>query len=204
MTLPTLRTQLNSDSGTQGEDCGAVTILNAIRWASNGKVGPRTQGDVGYWVRKVRGWANKTRGGLLLRGDCLEIYKHPELKRAFERAGVMPLRATYLFRVGWGRAITLARTGDFLHLGVDYGVLDRSNAPMGSDTFRGGHSIGLTGPHRSHEHLHVWDGDPLFDGRRGEFPRGWSDARLLDFRAAAAAWSGVKPGYATFIVIRRG
>lgn len=206
MALHTLRTQLNTDSRTSGDDCGAVTCINGIIWASDGKVGPKSQDEVGDWVRRVRRWSNKPYGGLLLAGDCLQIYKHPSLRDRFKEANVMPMIATYAFRTTWDTVGRQLIAGRFVHLPVNYGVLRRGDAPMGSDTFRGGHSIALLHAPSQNGRRRVWDGDPLFDGRRGEYPKGWQNAKLVDFKAAAAAWGKPLAGYdhAYAIFLRRG
>lgn len=116
------------------------------------------------------------------------------------------MRAEYKFKIGWYSLVKRIQSGQFCHLALDYGTLRRGTAPMGSDTFSGGHSIGLLLAPSHRGHVYAWDGDPLFDGRRGEYPRGWQSARLLAFRAAAGDWGMpvAGDGHAYAIFLRRG
>jgi len=206
MVKPRLLTQLNTGSPTAGDDCACLVICTAIRWASYGRVGPKSQAEVKEWVQQIRVWANKPRGGLLMHGDVLQVYRHADLHRAFDRAGASPFSAGYYQGVGWEGIKGGLYADRFMHLPVDYGVLRRSDAPMGSEFFRGPHSVGLLGARNSRGRVFTNVGDPLFDGRRPGIPKGWKVVRLRDYRAAAGAW-GQRPageGKATVVVIKRG
>lgn len=205
MTIPRLLTQLDNGAPTSGDDCSVMTLLNAVRWASDGRAGPRHHAEVDDWVADVRRWAGKPRGGLLFRGDTLQAYQHPQLAARLAREGVR-MRVEYRQGISWDALTARLRSGWFVHLAVHYGVLNDGRAPSGSTSFRGGHSIALVEPHRSGGRLMVRDGDPLFDGRRRGIPDGWTDARLIDFKRAAGAWGAIPPGYgkATAIFIKGG
>jgi len=203
-----LRTQLNSNSGTQGDDCGPVTIINVIKWASDNNIAIH-QSQVGMWVRRIRDWANKPTGGLLLAGDCLQVYENINFKKLFYDIGYHAPEVNYQFRKSWYDSLApKLRGGQMIHLGVDYGVLRDGRAPTASSTFRGGHYLCLlNGGVNSHGDRMVWDGDPLFDGRR-DYPKGWQKTRLAYIKAAAAEWGAeyIQPGYnkASFIAIKKG
>ncbi len=205
VTSLSLLTQLDSGAPTASNDCAVITALNSIRWASGGKVGPRNHGELKDWVHEYRRWAGVTENrGLLFRSETFAAYRHHELAKLFVDAGLSPIRAEYVARIGWGTLGRRIQADEFCHLAVNYGVLrSGGHLPMGSQTFSGGHSIGLFNAHEVHDHLHVSDGDPLFDGRRAGIPDGWQDARLLYFRRAAGTWgqfpAGIGHAYAIFI-----
>jgi len=201
-----LLTQLGTGSPTAGDDCACLVICNAIRWASHGRVGPKSQGEVKEWVRQIRSWARKPTGGLLMFGDCLEVYRHPDLHRAFDRAGAPPFSAGYFQGVSWDGVKGGLYNDRLIHLAIDYHVLRKGAAPMGSTTFNGGHSVALLGAQNSRGRVYTNVADPLFDGRRAGIPDGWQVARLREYRAAAGAW-GARPageGKATIIAVKRG
>jgi hypothetical protein len=200
-----LLTQLGSGASTAGNDCAVITALNSIRWASDGKVGPRNHGELKDWVRAYREWAGVSENrGLLFKAETFAGYRHHELQKRFADAHLPPMQVEYVARVGWGTLIRRIQAGQFCHLAVNYGVLRANHhAPTGSTMFSDGHSIGLFGAHEVQGRLHVFDGDPLFDGRRAGIPDGWQDARLYNFRKAAGNWgrfpAGVGHAYAIFI-----
>jgi hypothetical protein len=207
MSLPELKTQLRTGSGTEDKDCGPATVVNLILWASDGKVGPKNQHEMGAWVKLVRRWARNSNAPFRLRRDALRAYKHPELAYRFKKAGLKPLSATYYFDIRWS---TLAKyvVHNGVHLAVDYGILRQGKAPMGSPTFNGGHSLAMIGgskPAGSH-YLFTNVGDPLFDGRRKSIPDGYQYTRMFNYREAAGKFGSFPPGggKATCVVVRKG
>lgn len=206
-TLLPLRTQLGTGP-TAGDDCSVVTMANALRWASRGKVGPDAQSDVGRWAHQIRTWAGAPTDaahsrGLRFRTETLRAYRDPNVARLLSAAG-HSLTATYHYRAPWKAVFRALARGNAVHLPVQYGVLRRSGAPMGSSTFGDGHSVLLVGYVQNPRHqVLTWDGDPLFDGRRPDIPHGWQHVRGAFFRDAAGRWSGAT-GCATFIELRRG
>ena len=198
-------TQLDDGCFTAGDDCSVCTLLTAVMWATDGKVGPQSHAEVPHWVRMVREWAGKPHGGLLFRGHTFRAYQSRGLMEECRKVHVAPIKAEYAQNIGWGTLGRRVVSGQLAHLAVDYGVLRSGNAPTGSATYSGGHSLPVVGAHKVAHHLHVWDGDPLFDGRRDGIPDGWQDARLMDFRKAAGAWGANPPGagHATAIFVRK-
>ena len=185
-----LRTQLNTGAPTDGDDCSPVTIINAIKWASNNQINIK-QSDVARWVKKIRVWANRPRGGFFLMRDTFAVYEHPEFKAEFTKRGLKPPVATYHDRANWDVLVRRAKAGHFVHLAVNYGTLRAGHAPTGSSSFSGGHSLALLHAPKVSAHRHrliVWDGDPLFDGRRQGIPDGWVGAPLVEFKRAAGNW----------------
>jgi hypothetical protein len=206
VSLPDLRTQLKTGSGTEGDDCGVLTILNITLWASRGRIGPKDQSEVASWVKRVRRWAKRPSGAMLVRGDCFEVYQHPEYLKLFKDAKITPPKATYNYKLPWGTLRDRLRAGQASHMAVNYGVLRYGDAPMGSATFNGGHSLALVGARLIAGKTWTYDGDPLFDGRRKGIPDGWKSAKLADFKAAAARFGSNPPGndFATCITVKRG
>jgi hypothetical protein len=204
-----LRTQLNTGARTEGEDCGPVTIINVIKWASDNQI-RIGQSDVDEWVRKIRVWARRPWGGFFLERDCLRVYRHPEFKALFTNRGLKPPTALILRKVSWQTTfMRYVKQGYAAHLPVNYGVLRwTGRAPVGSEMFNGDHYVLLLhAPRRSkYGRVIVWDGDPLFDGRRDGIPKGWQQAPSWAFRAAAGRWGDYPAGegkcYA--IVLRKG
>jgi hypothetical protein len=204
MTLPKLKTQLNTGSGTEGSDCGPVTIINAMLWASDGKVGPQSQKEVGEWVKKVRVWARKRTGALAVRDNQLRAYNSPEMAYEFHKVGLKPPKATYYFRLPW-RTLREILKKNGVHLAVNYAWLRAGKAPVGSRTFSGGHALFMQGDTPAHRYVHTNVGDPLFDGRRRGIPDGYQDTRLFNYREAAGKFGSIRPGvgYATCIVLKK-
>lgn len=207
--LGRLWTQLSSGSGTEGEDCGAITVLNLITWASDGKVGPdmmspaRDPQSVANWVKYIRRIANRPAGAMLVYGDIFEVLNSTEIRGAFRAQNLTP--PTVIYRYGesfsdlrrW-MAVTKDRA---IMLAIDYGVARKSGCPVGSTTFDGGHAIMLTGMQRRRFRKNGrwttrWGtlaGDPLFDGRQKpgsskRYPKGWQVARFYRYRKAAGAF----------------
>lgn len=212
MALPAmvpLRTQLRTGSPTAGDDCSAVTMLNAIRWASRGKVGPASQAQVAGWVHTIRQWSGaklaSPGAGMLFRGQTFRGYRSPNLARTLSAAGY-GIHAGYLDRVPWKAVVNALRDGAYVHLPVDYGVLaDGGQVRVASPTFRGGHSVALVGYElNARGQVRTWLGDPLADGRRKGIPRGWRMTHASYLAAAAAAWAKDGDGLVDCIVIRRG
>lgn len=228
-----LWTQLGTGSGTEGEDCGAVSVLNVITWASGGKVGPdlqlpaRDPQSVAGWVRYIRRLARKPSGAMLVFGDIYEAMSHAQVRAAFRSAGIRAPQVGY--RYGWSFADMrqwLAASPDrAVILPVVYGVARRDGAPMGSTTFNDAHAIVLVGARKRRVKVggkwrrwwYTRLGDPLMDGRRRpgslrRYPKGWQTARLWCYRAAAGAF-GTGPdgrprpigaGRAVVITVERG
>lgn len=208
--VPVLRTQLGTGSATAGDDCSALSIINAIRVVSGGKVGPKTQAQVAEWVRQVRQWGGaKLHGpdaGMLFRTQTLRAYRSKGMARAFNAAGLHAPKVGYFDRVPFRDGVVRSLDdGGVVHLPVNYGVLRRGDAPMGSTVFNGGHSLVLVGyRHNRRGQVLTRDGDPLFDGRRKGIPKGWRWTRAAYFADAAAAWTAGAGDLVSFIVIRRG
>lgn len=203
MTPTKLLTQLDNGAPTAGDDCSVMTLLNAVRVITDGRVGPQRHSEVKEWVADVRHWAGKPTGGLLFRADTFQAYQHPTLAARLQREGFR-MRAEYQRSITWSALTARLKAGWLCHLAVDYGVLRAGKAPSGSVTFRGGHSL-LLMRHGIMPVGVVRDGDPLFDGRRKGIPDGWTDARLADFRLAAGRWGAIPPGVgkATAIFVKR-
>ena len=203
MTEPTfpLLTQLDSGAPTAPADCSVVTLENAVKWASDGKVGPikgvpaMLPQSQRSWAAEVRKWAGVTANrGLLFHTETFRAYKSVELAKLFRAAGLQPPVVEFAGNVGWGEVGRRLKAGQAVHLAIDYGVLRNSPVPVNSLTFSGGHSVLLVGFMREHYHQHTWYGDPLADGRRAGIQKGWQDERLLNFRAAAGAFGNPHPG----------
>lgn len=228
-----LWTQLNSGAPTAGMDCGAITAINLIVWASHGKIGPdylKPEDDpnsLKSWVRMVRQWAGNPNRPMLVEGDIFQVLNSKNLQTMFSRAGVGRMYATYHY----GMAFNDLRS--FLHqsqdhaamLAIDYGVARANGAPMGSTSFSDGHAVALYGAEqikvRNGRKYHLrWFtnvGDPLFDGRRKprsltRYPKGIQRARLFSYRRAAAAFGTgpdgkprpIGPNRAITITVERG
>jgi hypothetical protein len=206
-TIYPLRTQLNTGAWTEGDDCGPVTIVNAIKWASDNKIDIK-QSEVAEWVRKIRRWAERPYGGFFLERDCLRVYRSSEFRQEFFKRGLIPPTPAYYRRGSWDTVYRKLKDGNFLHLPVDYGDLRSGYAPTGSFTFTGDHYVALLhAPRisRKKNYVVVWDGDPLFDGRRDNIPDGWQHTRLSYFKKAAGEWGRPEAGYgyAYFIALKR-
>jgi hypothetical protein len=198
---------LNTGAPTDGEDCGPVTIINAIKWASGNKIAIG-QSDVGPWVAKIRRWAERPWGGFFLERDCLRVYRHPEFRKEFFKRGLIPPTPAYYRRYGWDVVYRKLKAGQLIHLPVDYGVLRAGSAPVGSFTFSGDHYVALLhAPRISNQknRVIVWDGDSLFDGRRDSIPDGWQHTQLSYFKKAAGEWGRPEAGWghAYFISLKR-
>jgi hypothetical protein len=144
---------------------------------------------------------------MLVKGDCFEVYQHPEYRKLFKDAGLKPPVATYHFKLPWGQLKDELRgQKKVAHMAVNYGVLRNGGAPTASLTFSGGHSLALVGARNVNGRVWTHDGDPLFDGRRKGIPDGWQSARLNEFMAAAGAFGSSPPGtgFATCIIVARG
>lgn len=213
--MTTLRTQLRSGSGTEGEDCVAVSGCNALLLLSHGAVGPRVvkppqdPQSVASWVRFLRRLARRPTGPLLVHGDGYEALSSTEVKAAFRSAGLRPPTVEYRYGMPFGelRAWLANRPDRCAILPVDYGVARRDGCPMGSTTFSGGHAIVVTDVRRKrvrrgHRYVRRWFatvGDPLMDGRRKpgsltRYPKGWLTTRLYRYRRAAGAFGSAPDG----------
>jgi hypothetical protein len=205
MSRPPLLTQLNDGASTAGYDCSVITILNGMRDCSDGKAGPQKQIQVDDYVRETRQVARNLHMGFLMEGDALQVDNSAWFRHEFQKHGLTPPRVEYRHNIGWGTLLRRLHSGQFVHLAVDYGVLNDGDAPTGSLDFRGDHSVAIVddynGPH-GHRYAHI--GDPLFDGRTRwvarsggrwwTYPKGWQGARLLEYRNAAGRWGSHPPG----------
>ena len=95
--LDPLRTQLRTGSGTEGEDCGALAVINLISWASRGRIGPDYQNlttpaqynrTVASWVRRVRRWSHNATGPMMVYGDVFEALTSVECRTLFRDKGI--------------------------------------------------------------------------------------------------------------------
>ena len=211
--LGKLWTQLFSGSGTEGMDCGAVTCVNLIQWASHGKIYPIPglaawiPGSLGWWVKKVRRIAGNPNRPMLVEGDIFQVLNSNEIQAELHKVGVSRMYAWY----NYGKSYTELRlwleesTSHAAMLAINYGVARANGAPMGSNSFSGGHAIMVTGIQRIRQRVRVkghwryprryfWAvGDPLFDGRRKpvslkRYPKGFQKARVFNYRKAAGAF----------------
>lgn len=211
----TMWTQLRTGSGTEGEDCGVIAILNIITWASGGKVGPDVQlpardpQSVAGWVRYIRRLVKRPSGAMMVHGDIFEGLAHPQVRAAFRSAGLRPVSATYRYGMPfWEMRQWLAGSPDrAVILPVMYGVARRSGAPTGSTTFDDGHAIVMIGARkrrvrvngRYRRYWHTTLGDSLMDGRRKpgsprRYPKGWQTTRIHTYRDAAGAFGSAPDG----------
>lgn len=210
--LPRLVTQLGTGSPTAGDDCGAVAPVNAVLLLSGGKVGPQDPSEDKDWVALMRGLGHNITGPMLVRGDTTEALNSPTLDKAFKSAGLPGIVATYYHHLSWNAMKQHLRKRHVVLLAVKHSVLIAGKAPVGSLTFQGGHLLALAGLRNVGGRVWVNDGDSLFDGRAipgptpGRYPDGYQEARLPEFRKAAARF-GTKPpglGKATCIVVKGG
>lgn len=194
--LHPLLTQLDNRTRTAGNDCAVDGILNAVRTVSDGRVGPPHGGSHADWVHDVRRWAGELDDGLLLRTQTFRALTHPSMTMAFRRAGLRKPRVLFRADYGWGSVLRRLADGWIVMLAVDYGVLNRGDAPSGSLSFGGGHLVVLANRREGADgHAHGDVADALMDGRTRRvngrmhtYPRGWQRVRLFDYRAAAGAW----------------
>lgn len=190
-----LMTQLDTGSGTEGEDCVFVTCINGIRYMSRGKVGPKEQDDVGFWVKRIRQWAGRRTGPGYLRTDALKIYRHPELKELFAKANMSRPQASLRMGIDYATDLkALLKKGQFVHLQVSYAVINknRPEPPSGDFAFKEDHSLCILGAETAAGLVYTNEGDPLFDGRRSNVPKGWQSIRYSWMREPAGKF-GDKP-----------
>lgn len=201
--------QLRTGSGTEGEDCAAIAILNMIKKASGGKVGPdmlapaQDPQSVANWVKYIRRIANRPEGGLMVFGDAYEVLNSPEIRGAFRANNLTPPTVQYHYGMSFSdlRQWLTATKDRIVFLAIDYGVARKSGCPVGSTSFSDGHAIVLTGMQRRRfwqrrRWVTRWAtivGDSLFDGRRKpnslkRYPKGWQIARYYRYMKAAAAF----------------
>ncbi len=225
--LSRLWTQLNSGSGTEGKDCGALACINLIVWASHGKVGPKSQDELAHWVKQVRAWAGNPDRPMMVENDIFQVLNSKNLAHAFSSAGLPPPKAWYNYGKGWGDLRTWLHQSDdhAVMLAINYGVARRNGAPMGSSSFNGGHAIVMTGMQQlrvkiGRKYRLRWFtmvGDPLMDGRRkpastARYPKGWIKARYYFYRKAAGAFGSnpdgsprpIGDGHAICVTVVRG
>lgn len=211
--LPNTRTidQLQTNAPTESDDCTVASSLTVMLDVSHGFVGPRHPSDDEEWVAWFRRLAGKSYGALRIRRNVYRAWRHPDLKRAFSRRGLTPPDVEYVFACPWQEVKRRLMNGWSVLLAVDYGVLRRGHAPIGSLTFNDGHLLPLR--HASKDAGRYWtaDGDSLLDGRDipgptpGNYPEAWVQAKLADFREAAGKFGDPAPGTnkATVIFVRR-
>lgn len=206
MSRPTLLTQLDDGAPTAGYDCSVITLLNGMRYCSDGKAGPHKHAEVNDYVRDVRVVARNLHTGLLMQGDTLEAYQSAWFRHEFTKRGVTPPRVEYRHNIGWATMLERVHRGQFAHIAVDYGPVNDGPAPSGALDFRGDHSLAVVDDYigsRRHVFAHV--GDPLFDGRTRwvvingvgrwyTYPKGWQGTRLIHYREGAGRWGQHPPG----------
>lgn len=225
--LGELWTQLRSGSGTEGEDCGAIACINLIKWASHGKVGPKSQAELAGWVRQVRVWANRPTGPMLVEGDIFQVLNSKALQEAFSHAGVGRMYAWYHYGIPWGelRGWLAGSTDHAAMVAILYGAARHDGAPAGSESFDGGHAVTMHGMARLRIRIKGkfrkrWQtvvGDSLMDGRRRpgslrRYPKGYVRARFYRYRRAAGSFGKgpngesrpIGQGRAIAITVRRG
>jgi hypothetical protein len=140
--------------------------------------------------------------------ETYAMYTHRELRQEFHDAGLRTPIIEYHAGIGWNTLGERIQDGWLAHIAIDYGVLRLGDAPMGSETFNGGHSVIANNgrKQRATGHLVATLGDPLFDGRREGIPKGYQTVRFSDYRDAAGRWGShpVGAGHAYVILVRKG
>lgn len=208
MSAPRLFTQLNTGSGSEGSDCGALSVINVISRLSDGKVGPDVQKpakdpqSVANWVKHIRRIAGNPRGPMLVYGDMYQALSSKAIADAFRAQNLRPLKVDYRYGMAFADLRKwLGKPGRMAIVAYQYGIARQDGAPMGSMTFDGAHVATFHGAR--HNRVRVgkriarrWFttvGDSLMDGRRkpgstSRYPRGYLSTRLYLYRRAAGAF----------------
>ena len=166
MRQPTRWTAQLNGSANEGVDCGVITTKHAVQAGTQGVRDPNRS--------KLRELMGKQSGGGTNPKDWRSALDH------WDNASAMDDEYQKLrYKMSYGRPADEAR--DWLKgskgilLGVDYGELARSGAPVGSKTYTGYHAIYLHGTRQQTKQdgsssLQVKSWDSLFDARQKGIP----------------------------------
>lgn len=167
--LPRLHTQLGYPvSGST--DCAVRTCQSALEFGTWGQVSPEPE-----VLRQAMG--AQPFGGTTMAQSF----------RALKSFGIQPLKIGPRHRGPWATVVEWLELGHLVAVFGRYGAIVDGWRPLaGSKTYRGGHAIWCYGL----EGGETLDGDPLYDGRRANIPRGATEVPIRMVRAFTEALVG--------------
>ena len=199
--LPRFWGQLGTGSPTAGADCGVLSTIHALEFASSNRLGPRMKTGVKNHVAKMRSrmtpqpfWpaTNIT--------NQEEALESPLTTVEMVAAGSSEVNARKFLPGTPEMLVEELTKGRWVNLAISYAWIN-DNAPVisGDSLFRGDHMIGMVGIAMD-KRARYWttEYDPLHDGRRAGIPKG-PKVVLLDSLISAA----VARGTFSFLSVRR-
>jgi len=183
-----------ADPKTGASDCGVVTTIFAIDYASGGHIRP-TPAE----IRKRMGIPS---GPTKLSDQAAAMATYA---KEAKKLGLRPLTMEKLLARPWKEVREAIATGDWVNVQLDYAVVDTAiPALSGQKGYEGHHSVSVHGVRERDGRTEVRVFDPLANGRFPDIPRGpqwWPLAVVRDAAMSFAAEAG--PGLASAGVVKR-
>lgn len=200
--------QLTTGLPTESKDCGPSATTNAQIALSKGRVGPDDHQEDRQWILQTRSAAGNMTEPFFVKRDVEAVLDKRIIDAFFRAEGLTEVDAVYHLKLPWTAMKDELRKGNVVILAVDYGALNKGDAPSGDPDFRGDHYIVLAGIRTVNRRAYTNVIDSLFDGRRSGIPDGPQVVRLPQLRYAAQQFGPPKlrpgRGYCTCVVLKGG
>jgi hypothetical protein len=203
---PPHQKQLQTGSPTGGEDCGVITTLHGLEYASGNKLKPNPKRPAKEWVRLLR---NRMAKQLFWPATNIsnqeQALEHDRTDAEMALIGLTPVVATKFLPGTYADLVAQLKAGRWVGIATSYREFNRIMPKLSGDrAFMGDHMVGVVGYGRDAKGREWgWLYDPTHDGRRPGIPKGPQQVQLALLFQTAAARTGLPPDTASFISVRR-